>query len=393
VLFAQNGITLSGLVVTAGTATFDIRWNRDAMPVALWSDTVWVFVDYNNAGKMERLPLLPGATLTETSADGVGEVIEVSGNDKGVWVAGNARSAGSFSATVKLLTAIKDVGGACVYASNYPSVGEYTSATNISFAGTPPYDLTFEHEGSTFTLPSGSTYLLPANYTLLSFVDATGAPGIIQCLAPAPPTVVDATFCFGLPGQLQAATSGGATIVWYNAPTAGNLLSTGNVLPLTPLYNDTAQYYAEAVSETNCPSIRTAANYSVNHCVLNGYCPGFAAGNVLYAGNVLPLTPLYNDAAQYYAEAVSEKNCPSVRTAATYTINHCVINGYCPGFAAGNVGSGSAPEAACSAYDSGRIGLVNYQATCEVFYPGQIGSAAYPAACMSYDAGWIGKQN
>jgi hypothetical protein len=332
VLPAQNGVTVSGLAVDAGTVTFNVNWKNTGMP-AVWSDSVWVFVDYNNAGKMERLPLSPGATLTTTSPGG--KVIEISGNNKGVWVAGNARTNGSFSATVKLCTdAMHSVSaGMCAYASNYPPVGEYKADNVIEFTGTAPYDLTFEHEGNIFTLPSRGTYRLPAGYTLLSFVDATGAPGIIHCFPPAPPTVVDATFCFGLPGQLQAAASGNATVAWYDAPTAGNLLNTGNVLPLTPLYDNTAQYYAQAVSESNCPSARTQANYTVNNCVLTGYCPGFVAGTV---GTIPP------------------------------------------------------PEA-CSAFDSGKIGLVSYQATCEAFYPGQIGMASAPAACVSYDAGWIGK--
>jgi hypothetical protein len=325
-LFAQNGITLSGLVVTAGTATFNVSWKNTGMP-DVWSDSVWVFVDYNNAGKMERLPLLPGATLTTTSPGG--KVIEETNNNKGVWVAGNARTNSSFSATVKLLTAVSNVGSACVYGSNYPPVGEYISPETIKFTGTPPYDLTL----NTGTDQAYGNYNLLSGQTLESFMDKTGAPGIIHCLPPGTPTVVNATFCFGLPGQLQAAASDNATIVWYDAPTAGNLLSTGNVLPLTPLYNNTAQYYAQAVSEDNCPSARTAANYTVNHCVLNGYCPGFEAGSV---------------------------------------------------------GTVSTP-AACSTYNSGRIGLVSYQVACEVFYPGRIGSIAYPIACVSYDAGWIGK--
>jgi hypothetical protein len=112
----------------------------------------------------------------------------------------------------------------------------------------------------------------------------------------------------------------------------------------------------------------------------------------LYTGNVLPLTPLYNNTAQYYAQAVSAENCPSARTSASYTVNHCVLNGYCPGFEAGAVGT-IPPLAACNTYDSGKIGLVGYQAACEVFYPGRIGSENYPVACVSYDAGWIGKQN
>jgi hypothetical protein len=336
VLTAQNGVTVSGLEMDAGTVTFSVSWKNTGMPTP-WSASVWVFVDYNDAGTMKRLPLLPGATLTETSAPGVGEVIEESGNNQGVWVVGNARSAGSFSATVQLLTATAT--GACAYASNYPPVGEYTAASAISFIGTPMYEIVLKEtfSGNTYTTYSKGVYSIPEGSTFVSFTDATAAPGIIHCFPPAAPTVVTAAFCYGLPGQLQASTSGGATIAWYDAPTEGNLLYTGNVLPLTPLYNDAAHYYAQAVSESSCVSARIQANYTVNHCVINGYCPGFTAGSV---------------------------------------------------------GSATAPvpEAACSTYDSGLIGLTNYQAACgTTYYPGQIGPANYPAACVSYDAGYIGR--
>jgi uncharacterized protein (TIGR02145 family) len=182
VLAAQgNGVTVSSLVVNAGTVTFNVSWEKP-MPVALWSDTVWVFVDYNKNGVMERLPLLPGATLTATSLGG--KVIEETDNNKGVWVVGNARINSSFSATVKLLTAVKDVGGACVYGSNYPPVGEYTSATEISFIGTPQYDLVLEKiaDGSTYTISTTGLYSIHAGEVIQSFTDATGAPGIMKCI-------------------------------------------------------------------------------------------------------------------------------------------------------------------------------------------------------------------
>jgi uncharacterized protein (TIGR02145 family) len=176
VLFAQNGVTVSGLAISAGTVTFNVSW-QTPMPVALWSDTVWVFVGYNNAGKMERLPLLPGAILTATSPGG--KVIEETNNNKGVWVVGNARDAGAFSATVKLLTEVKDVGGACVYGSNYPPVGKYSSDTPmLSFTGTPMYDIQLAKPGGgSVTVKSGDTFLLPCDYAPTSFTDATGAPG------------------------------------------------------------------------------------------------------------------------------------------------------------------------------------------------------------------------
>jgi uncharacterized protein (TIGR02145 family) len=190
VLAAQNGVTVSGLAISAGTVTFNVSW-QTPMPVELWSDTVWVFVDYNKNGVMERLPLLSGATLTATSPGG--KVIEEPDNNKGVWVAGNARTSGSFSATVKLLTTVKDVGGACVYGSNYPPVGEYyppveeysSDAPVFSFTGTPMYDIQLAKPGGgSVTVKSGDTFLLPCNYTLTSFTDATGAPGRLNSNTP-----------------------------------------------------------------------------------------------------------------------------------------------------------------------------------------------------------------
>ena len=180
---AQNGITLSGFVMDAGTVTFNVSWKNTGMP-AIWSDTVWVWVDYNTAGTMTRLPLAPGATLTATSASGTGRVIEAPNNNKGVWVVGNARTNTSFSATVKLLTATANAFAACAYASNYPPVGTYTSVTNISFRGTRPYDLVLKHtDGSTtVTRVTGGSFTIPAGYTLESFTDKTGAPGFIVCM-------------------------------------------------------------------------------------------------------------------------------------------------------------------------------------------------------------------
>jgi hypothetical protein len=63
VLTAQNGVTVSNLVVDAGTLTFNVSWDvTDPTMQPIWSDTVWVWVDYNTAGTLTRLPLAPGAT-------------------------------------------------------------------------------------------------------------------------------------------------------------------------------------------------------------------------------------------------------------------------------------------------------------------------------------------
>jgi uncharacterized protein (TIGR02145 family) len=197
-LVAQNGVTVSNLAMGVGTVTFNISWNRNAMPELLWSDTVWVFVDYNNNGVMKRLPLSMGATLTATSAPGVGKVMPVDGNNQGVWVVGNARSAGSFSAIVKLLTVTAEVAGACAYASNYPPVGEYTSATEIAFTGTSEYDITIKKDigGTMETRTSGSLFTVPNGYTLQSFTDKTGAPGMMN-ISPATYSLSGSDGCAG----------------------------------------------------------------------------------------------------------------------------------------------------------------------------------------------------
>jgi hypothetical protein len=177
ILSAQNGVTVSNLNVNAGTVTFNVSWNDNQPEDFLWSDSVWVFVDYNKNGVMTRLPVT-SATAT------AGTVTKIQGNDKGAWVIGNAHSAGNFSAMVKLHTAITDLHGVCAYASNYPPVGEYVDATQIKFTGTPPYNLVLVSAGSVTR-----TYSINDNYfklydgeILQSFTDKTGAPGTL--LAP-----------------------------------------------------------------------------------------------------------------------------------------------------------------------------------------------------------------
>jgi uncharacterized protein (TIGR02145 family) len=185
VLTAQNGVKVSNLNVNAGTVTFNVSWDKNAPELQniVWVDSVWVFVDYNKGGVMERLPLSAGATLTETSAPEVAHVIQYSDNEKGVWVVGNAKSAGSFSAKVQLLTTEKVVVGACVYTSNYPPVGEYTDNTHISFTGTPMYKIVAEEmaSGTTYTTYSDGSYTILTGYLMRSFTDATGAPGKLPC--------------------------------------------------------------------------------------------------------------------------------------------------------------------------------------------------------------------
>jgi hypothetical protein len=227
-LVAQgNGVHVTGLAVDAGTVTFNVSWASAGMP-ELWLDSAWVFVDYNNNGVMDRLPVT-GATAS------AGTVSIIADNTDGVWIIGDARSKGSFNATVKLFTTVKEVGGACVYGSNYPPVGEYTSATEISFTGTPGYDLVFVGGVSTYT--ESSPYTVPDGYTIDSFTDKTGAPGIILgCTQPATYTLSGADVCMGneVTLTLDGSQTGFQYQLYNGTATVGGVENgTGNPLTFT----------------------------------------------------------------------------------------------------------------------------------------------------------------
>ena len=262
---AQNGVTVSGLVINAGTATFNVSWDKAAMPVPVWSDTVWVFVDYNKNGVMTRLPLRAGATLTtHTAPNDVGKVIEVPGNDQGVWVVGDARSAGNFSATVKLLTtaAPGTSPGACAYASNYPPVGKYTTATSVSFIGTPIYKIVLKETGGTGVLTeySDGSYTIRAGYAIQSFTDATGAPGTFYCTMPTIQTLLAsaAGYCEGATAvrfALQGTESGVVYQLYRdNTPLSGaTLIGTGSAATFSGTFA-AGDYRTEALPGATCPA-------------------------------------------------------------------------------------------------------------------------------------------
>jgi hypothetical protein len=279
-LSAQNTIDVSGLTVEAGTVTFNVKWSDPGAP-NLWSDTVWVFVDYNKNGKMERL-LLTGGTLTAHS--GTGEFIPE--NTMGAWVAGDARTNSPFSATVQLFTGETTVAGACAYASSYPPVGQYVSESEIIFSGTPMYEITLVHEdGVTFeTIESGSTFLLPCSYTVSSFTDATGAPGITKCLAPANLTLTASpeTICAGATVTLTASATGAAS---YSID--GSEWKVSPVFEVTPASNESYTLYAK--TEEGCvTSVADAAVVMVNQPGAEGEAPtvcGCASELIECSGN------------------------------------------------------------------------------------------------------------
>jgi hypothetical protein len=390
-LVAQNGVTVSGLAVNAGTVTFNVSWKNTGMPT-LWSDTVWVWVDYNNAGKMERLPLLSGATLTDTSTGG--KVIEEPDNNKGVWVAGNARTAGSFSATVKLLTAVQDVGGACVYGSNYPPVGEYSKndASEITFTGTPQYDVALLHEsGSLITQTTSSPLNVPASYTVHSFTDKTAAPGKLACI---PSTVYDLTasalsFCEGSTGvtfALSGTESGRIYQLYKDGTTAvAALPGTGSAATFSGSVNEVGIYTARAIALPEyCPAVMTgslsvASAPSPEVPTLDGsssYCTsGTITATAGYGGIGIRWDDGSTDALRtitasgtYSAVATSAEGCSSGATSVTVTVIQ-------PGLA-------NNPATACDCAE----GLTDCDGTCMAACRTCL--QLEPITEMFYDASW-----
>jgi uncharacterized protein (TIGR02145 family) len=268
VLSAQtNGVTVENLVVNIGspsTVTFNVSW-APLTPPAVWSDSVWVFVDHNVNGTMERLELLSsGATLTATSAPDVGRVEQLAGNIKGVRVIGNARTNSSFSATVQLLTTTTNVAGACAYASNYPPVAEYATASSITFTGAPPFDLVLS-TGGQISVQTG--YELVGGQTLVSFTDKTGAPGIIKCIPPATYSLIASAsgFCAsdaGITFSLDDTQSGVKYQLYRSSDKVGNEL-TGN---------------GSAQTFTGGP-LKVAGVYTAQSVAESGYCAMLMTGS------------------------------------------------------------------------------------------------------------------
>jgi hypothetical protein len=343
--------TVSGLQVMPGaagspsTVTFDVSWDEDALP-ALWSDTMWVFVDYNKNGKMTRLELLlsAGATLTATSAPGVGELVEE--NIKGAWVVGDARTNSPFSATVQLYTDETTIAGACAYASSYPPVGKYVSSSEIVFTGTPMYEITLVHEnGNTFeTVESGGTFLLPGSYTVSSFTDATGAPGVLGCIPSTDIynlTVSATTYCPGnaVTFALDNTTSG-RTYQLYRDDVAvmDELLGTGSAETFTGTFAGPGSYTARVKDNGTYCAAQMTGTYTVSETAPDAptmggegsYCTGSANITATAGPGGMGIRWTDDDSTDpsrsvslggtYYAVTTSDEGCESSAATVSVTI-------------------------------------------------------------------------
>ncbi|MBL1221336.1 T9SS type A sorting domain-containing protein [Chryseobacterium sp. L7] len=133
---------------------------------------------------------------------------------------------------------------------------------------------------------------------------------VTQCLPPAILTTSGATVCPGQSATLTATADAGASIKWYDASTAGNVVGTGASFA-TPALSNTTQYYVAAStgssSATGLTNAISTSGYTLDAGLLfdvystttiNGvyvYPMGTGAGTVeiaLQDGNVSPAVTL-----------------------------------------------------------------------------------------------------
>jgi uncharacterized protein (TIGR02145 family) len=230
-LLAQ--VSVSNFQATQGTSATTVTFNVSWTPTE--KDSVWVFVDYNTAGTMKRLPL----TTVTASAGAVHRP-----TDWGAWVV--APAGGEFATTVTLSSGTTYSYGSCAYAIPQPPTALYTAYNAITFTGTPPFVITLK-SGSSFTMTdSPYTYTPVPDNPPASFTDATRAPGVIKCTMP---TITrcpeNKTICYGS-AQLSVAANPAAAFRWYEG---------GSTTPVSESSGTLATYITA--------SLTTAMSYSV----------------------------------------------------------------------------------------------------------------------------------
>jgi uncharacterized protein (TIGR02145 family) len=250
---AQTDVSVSNFQAMQGasaTATFSVSWTPASKT---GSDSVWVFVDYNTAGTMKRLPL---ATATAS----VGTVHAP--NEWGVWVVAPVTGGARFATTVTLSSATTYSYGSCAYAIPQLPVAQYTGYNAIKFTGTPPFELTFTGSGGSVSVPA-TTYTLPAGKTPASVTDATRAPGVITCTTPSfVRQPGNTTICPETAAMLDAMTRQAAIYQWYKNGDPVSSESSGTVTSYTAAAA-AATYWVVATIDA-CSATSDSAAVSVN---------------------------------------------------------------------------------------------------------------------------------
>jgi hypothetical protein len=150
------------------TVTFSVSWT--GARTFRHNTQVWVFVDYhnmeNNAPSGSWTRALVASTPTVSSSPASTATL-VNGNNKGFWLHGVD---GDYSATVTVpLSGVPAQFNWCAYATDSPPNVEIKGGNSYTLHGSPP-----------FVINNTPLPLNQATYsgTIISFTDATGAPGL-----------------------------------------------------------------------------------------------------------------------------------------------------------------------------------------------------------------------
>ena len=205
---------------------------------------VWVFVDYrkveNNApaGSWTRASVVATPTVSSTHASTV--TLE-SGNSKGFWLHG---ANGDYSATVTVPVTL-DAGVTqfnwCAYVSDYPPNATAHSSSSYTLRGSRPFVV------NDITLPASQTTF---SGTIISFTDATGAPGIFPAASGKKP---NGTGCLpglteNIDGTCTAPSSIGCNSSTLNLGTVS--FTAGTEITITG--NNISQIWSRPVTATGC---------------------------------------------------------------------------------------------------------------------------------------------
>ncbi len=216
--------------------------------------------------------------------------------------------------------------------------------SNVSFSPTQPTGATFRWftvatggvpvGTNNFTTPNLTTNTTYYVETILNGCTSSRKPVIVTVRPlPAQPSVNDVNICKNSTANLIATAPSGATFIWYDAPSGGNLLFTGSNFT-TPTLSSNTMYYVEAVLN-GCTSTRKTVNVNIipTDPVVNipNVCAGFPAvlfansnlgstirwfnvatgGTPIQIGNPL-VTGLLNQDTTFYVEAILS-GCTSSR--------------------------------------------------------------------------------
>ncbi len=192
------------------------------------------------------------------------------------------------------------------------------------------------HQGNTFTTPvlnQTTVYYVAAQvngcYSNRAAVTVNVIPNV-----PAP-QVQDTTICTLSPVNISLSAISNYSIIWYDAPTGGNILGTGSTINVN--VNQTTTYYAEAyipnctssrsaltvwiVAQPNPPLVQDTTICSGTYATIyplsqsgNGtflWYSQASGGNPIFTGSPF-ITPSLNQDTKYYVEFVVG-NCTSSR--------------------------------------------------------------------------------